>query len=124
MFPITFLTLYYFRDKFMKIGNRSGEDATLTTAEAVSLAGQIETTMSNFGTDTEELFGLVSGLNGADLVKVYNAFGFRPYNSAMGVSSGILFGEKKSLFEWFRNELSKKDLERMKEIFKPSKLPF
>lgn len=85
------------------------------------IAEMQDAAMNEMGTDEELLFQSLEGLNRKDLVKVFNYFGLRKYVSFTGQRDDIA-GHPLNLFLWYKNELSGKDLKKMKSIWENSGL--
>jgi len=85
--------------------------------EAETIAEIQYVAMKHLGTDENAIFDSLDGLNGAALKKVVEKFGSRDYQ---GFGSMPVLGRSKNLFQWYSEELSGKDLQKIKEIFKKS----
>lgn len=94
---------------------------TIGTGKAAEIADALQNAMDNdgwaFGTQEQVMFNLLKGLTGADLNKVFIAFGKRKY---FWTGSSEIFGSDKNLFEWFASELGTSDLTKMKQIWAKS----
>ena len=79
----------------------------------VSISERVKMAMQNFGTEEDELFGLLEPLNKIELEKVFNEFGLKNYD----YGGRYWFGLKIDLFGWFAKELNKKEKAQMREIW-------
>lgn len=84
---------------------RQGEQPTISMAEAKAIAERQYIAMNRPGTDEDELFRSLNGLNGADLRLVFEAFGVRNY---------FTLRRPLNLFGWYVEELSGYDLKAMR----------
>lgn len=92
---------------------------TLTNTQATQVAETLFRYMNQFGTKEDELLKECRKYNGADLQKIFEAFGVRKY-FVTGWSK--VLGEQLNLFGWFSEELSGSDLEEMREIWEKANL--
>lgn len=88
---------------------------TITNAEAKAIAERQYIAMWRPGTDENELFRSLNGLNGADLRRLYEAFGMRNYYN---------FRRNLDLFGWYVEELDRGELDRMRIYWNKSGLTF
>ena len=122
------LLLVKFKDFFKGFGNKRNEEEIPTgktskpKAELKQIANAQETAMGDIGTDELTLFRTLEGLNSEDLKTVFNEFGKRNYQ--FGMRGGNVIGNTLNLFEWYNSELSGKELEKMREIWKVTNLAF
>lgn len=93
--------------------------STITGTEANAIAQKQYSAMADLGTNEDLLFASLRNLNGADLIKVYNAFGTKNY-AASGSWFGI--GYPLDLFGWYTEELGSSDLAKMRSIWRKSGL--
>lgn len=93
--------------------------STLTNTQATQVAEKLFRYMNQFGTKESKLLEECKKYNGADLQKIFEAFGVRKY-FVTGWSK--VLGEQLNLFGWFGEELSGSDLDEMREIWKKSNL--
>lgn len=92
---------------------------TITGTEAAAIAQKQFSAMADLGTNEDLLFSSLRNLNGADLIKVYNAFGTKSY-AASGSWFGV--GYPLDLFGWYTEELGSSDLAKMRSIWNKSGL--
>ena len=76
--------------------------------------------MTIAGTNEELLFGSLRGLTNSELVMVYHEFGSQNYYLT---GYAAFMGSRRSLFEWYIKELSKRRLAEMYNIWKNTGLP-
>lgn len=88
---------------------------TITAGEALAIAQRQLLAMDRPGTDENELFRSLNGLNGADLRLVYEQFGIKNYYA---------FRKPLDLFGWYVNELSRLELDAMRVYWYKSGLKF
>lgn len=93
-------------------------------AELDTIADIQEMAMGDNGTDEDTLFNSLEGLNKYDLKELLNSFGKRKYLSLFGTKGYSFTGTNISLMEWYLNELSGKDLQRMRDIWKKAEIIF
>lgn len=93
--------------------------ATLTNTQAKQVAEKFFRYMDKFGTDTDDVVFLSQQYNGADLQKIYKAFGVRKY---FGTGRGTIFGDYINIFGWFERELSGNKLDIVKAAWEKSNL--
>jgi len=86
-------------------GQNQAPPAKLTAAEARAIAERQYIAMNRPGTDEDELFRSLNGLNGADLRKVFEAFGVRDYYTLR---------RPLNLFGWYVEELDIAELSAMR----------
>lgn len=105
----------------------SGVTPTISDTEAQNIADTQLQAMDGFGTDWAMIKQSLKGLNGADLVKVYRAFGVKPYNTISGrydepnfMSDG--FVRYLSLHGWYKQELDSTKMAALRKIWKKSKM--
>lgn len=91
----------------------------LSNTEIQSIANTQFSAMADLGTNEALLFSSIKNLSGADLVRVYQAFGTKPYAST-GSWFGI--GYSLDLFGWYKEELGESDLQKMRQIWAKSGL--
>lgn len=93
--------------------------AKITKTEAAAIANKQHSAMADLGTNEQLLFDSLKGLNGADLVLVFDAFGQKNY-----AATGSWFGAGYSLdlFGWYSEELDGSDLAKMRAIWTKSGL--
>ena len=98
---------------------KDNSTARITATEATAIANKQFSAMADLGTNEQILFSSLNGLNGADLIKVFNAFGQKNY-----AASGSWFGAGYSLdlFGWYSEELGSSDLSKMRTIWAKSGL--
>jgi hypothetical protein len=98
---------------------KDSSTARITATEATAIATKQHTAMADLGTNEQLLFSSLNGLNGADLVKVFDAFGQKNY-----AATGSWFGTGYSLdlFGWYSEELDGSDLAKMRTIWAKSGL--
>jgi len=98
---------------------KDNSSAKITATEATAIATKQHTAMAELGTNEQLLFSSLNGLNGADLVKVFDAFGQKNY-----AATGSWFGTGYSLdlFGWYSEELDGSDLAKMRTIWAKSGL--
>lgn len=75
----------------------TGDPDTITDSEAMDIANKLETAMTGWGTDEDQMFNLLQCLNGASLQKVKVEFGVRDYDGDAT--------KPYDLFDWFATEL-------------------
>jgi len=92
---------------------------SLSQTEIQSIANTQFSAMADLGTNETLLLSSLKNLSGADLVRVYNAFGTKPY-AATGSWFGI--GYPLDLFGWYSEEISGSTLTKMKNIWAKSGL--
>ena len=85
-----------------------GSRPTLTQAEIDSVAASQLRAMNTTGTDEDELISSIERLNGADLRRVYKAFGTKSRSSFWG-RSVLTGGTDLDLLGWYRAELNPED---------------
>ncbi len=77
--------------------------------------------MRKVGTNEDSLFADLKGLSKGELEQVYNSFGTRFYSwfgqTGFLAENGIS-GIKLDLFNWYKKELSKKQLSQMRMVWK------
>ncbi len=76
--------------------------------------------MKGLGTNEDYLFSSIEQLNGEELKAVYNAFGSRNYSitGQQGITAeNNILGVKLDLFGWYKKELSKKELTKMRMLW-------
>lgn len=97
-------------------GNTSS--ATLTQAQANSLAEKLWNAMKNEWDDEQAIYDAFQQMqNNSDVVLVHNAFGLRPYVGNLGLWGGAPTAPDRwlgnyddlSLTEWLRNDTSRND---------------
>ncbi len=88
----------------------------LTPQQAKDKATRLMNAMENPGTDEEEIYSTLAGLNFNDFVMVSNAFGMKYYDKVLGVEGGFLFNDKHDLTDWLRFELSNSELEQLQNV--------
>jgi len=88
---------------------------TILPAEAKAIAERQFIAMNRPGTDENELFRALNGLNGADLRLVYEQFGVRNY---------FTLRRPLDLFGWYVEELDRAELDRMRVYWYKSGLKF
>jgi hypothetical protein len=98
---------------------KDSSTARITATEATAIANKQHSAMADLGTNEQLLFSSLNGLNGADLVKVYNAFGQKNY-AVTGSWFGV--GYSLDLFGWYSEELDGSDLAKMRTIWAKSGL--
>jgi hypothetical protein len=98
---------------------KDNSTARITATEATAIANKQHSAMADLGTNEQLLFSSLNGLNGADLVKVYNAFGQKNY---AGTGSWFGVGYSLDLFGWYSEELDNTELARMRTIWSKSGL--
>lgn len=91
------------------------EQPTIVPAEAKAIAERQYIAMNRPGTDEDELFRALNGLNGADLRLVYEQFGVRNYYTLR---------RPLDLFGWYVEELDRGELDRMRVYWYKSGLTF
>jgi len=96
-----------------------GSTPTFSAEQAVELADKLEKAMGSFGSSFTDMTKWLKVLNGADLKKVYQAFGNRKY---LMFGSAALLGTEKNLFEWFEEELDGREYAQMTAIWEKSGL--
>lgn len=94
---------------------------TLTESNAKKVAHALENAFSLWDWDDSEVIELLEKYNGADLRRIYDAFGERSY--LFGGSGPGWFGSDLDLFQWFVEELDDDDLAVMRLVWKRSGLP-
>lgn len=95
----------------------------LTPEEALAIANRLEYAMLDIGTFEQQLFDNLQPLDGQQLIQVFNAFGQRPY-AVWGNFFGLPVGLPLDLFGWFKEELGKNDLNRMRNLWAKTGLVF
>lgn len=89
---------------------------TITRAEALAIAERQYLAMTYWlGTDEDELYISLRGLNGSDLRLVYETFGRRNYYGLV---------RPLDLFQWYVNDLTRVELDAMRKIWAKSGLKF
>lgn len=88
---------------------------TLSKAEAKAIAERQYIAMNRPGTDEDELFRSLNGLNGADLRMVFEAFGLRNY---------FTLRRPLNLFGWYVEELDPTELSAMRIYWHKSGITF
>ena len=96
-----------------------GSTPTLSNTEIQSIANTQFSAMADLGTNEALLFSSIKNLSGADLVRVFQAFGIKSY-SLTGSWFGI--GYDLDLFGWYKEELGESDLKKMRQIWAKSGL--
>ena len=98
---------------------KDNSSAKISKTEALAIANKQFSAMADLGTNEQLLFSSLNGLNGADLVLVFDAFGQKNY-----ASTGSWFGAGSSLdlFGWYSEELDGSDLAKMRAIWTKSGL--
>jgi hypothetical protein len=91
-----------------------GSSPLISNAEVNSVAGSVYRGMDRVGTDEDLMYSVLAPLNGADLGRVFVAFGRKQYFIA---TSGTYIGTKIDLFGWFREELNQSELAQMQNIW-------
>lgn len=89
-----------------------------TEADLRARADSLENAMSAWGTDEDLIFTTLAGCNNNDLKAIYKYFGFRTY----GDIGSTQYGNSLDLQGWFNQELSGSDLQKVRQIFAPTKL--
>lgn len=99
------------------------ETATLTEAQAKSIANQLYNAMKDVGTDEDTIMRIMGNYNGTDLAMINAAFDLREYWTH-GAKKWYNFGDgdKLPLIDWFRKELSGDDLEEVENRFRVAKI--
>lgn len=92
---------------------------SLSNTEIQTIAATQFSAMADLGTNEALLFSSIKNLSGADLIRVYNAFGTKSY-AATGSWFGV--GYPLDLFGWYKEELGESDLQKMKQIWAKSGL--
>lgn len=93
--------------------------ASITDTEAAAIAQKQFSAMADLGTNEQILYSSLANLNGADLVKVYNAFGTKSY-AATGSWFGV--GYPLDLFGWYSEELDSSEAAKMRSVWAKSGL--
>jgi len=93
--------------------------SVLSQTEIQAIANTQLSAMSDLGTNETLLINSLKSLSGADLIRVYNAFGTKAY-SLTGSWFGI--GYPLDLFGWYSEEISGSALTQMKNIWAKSGL--
>lgn len=93
--------------------------ATISKADAHSLARSLYIAMEDIGTVTSEVERVrkIIGNNVGNLRAVYNAFGLRAYSLFGSPLYGWMSSSKIDLKAWLQNELSDKDYKPWKQMF-------
>ena len=99
------------------------ETATLTKAQAKSIANQLYNAMKDAGTDEDTIMRIMGNYNGTDLAMINAAFDLREYWTH-GAKKWYNFGDgdKLPLIDWFRKELSGDYLEEVENRFRVAKI--
>ena len=99
------------------------ETATLTEAQAKSIANQLYNAMKDAGTDEDTIMRIMGNYNGTDLAMINTAFDLREYWTH-GAKKWYNFGDgdKLPLIDWFRKELSGDYLEEVENRFRVAKI--
>ena len=97
---------------------------TITNDQAAMIAENMYQAMSRIGTNEEVLFHSVIPLNGEDLKLVVKKFGLRRYFNFMWGEGGKIFGTDRPLQSWLQMELTKKENERMRQLFEERGVPY
>jgi len=105
---------------------KAGGTSLLTAQEAKSIADGQLAALDGWGTDETALFSPLMALTGPDLAQVFVRFGAKWYDKYFGTSSWawVPGAQQLNLFGWYSQELSGRDLQRMKSIWQKSKLKF
>ncbi len=93
-----------------------GSKPMLSKAEISSKAKTQLSAMSRPGTKERILVDSIRNLNGADLIRVFNAFGVVAYDNTFGAKA-IIFGNDLDLFGWYNEELKGSDKEEMQSVW-------
>ncbi len=96
-----------------------GSSPGLSNTEIQSIASTQHSAMADLGTNEALLFSSIKNLSGADLIRVFNAFGTKAY-AATGAWFGV--GYPLDLFGWYKEELGESDLQKMRGIWAKSGL--
>lgn len=86
----------------------------LSDANAKLIADRLYAAMVQVGTNEDEIFSAVEGLNVNDFNKVYKAFGLRQYSLFWGNVGDPFTSDKHDLITWLTNELSDNDLNKLR----------
>ena len=78
--------------------------------------------MGKYGTDEDAITAVLMKIHGAaDLCRVHNAFGVRPYLKILGVSAEDFvdkyYSDNLTLKEWLSEELSNKEFAPWKSLY-------
>jgi hypothetical protein len=98
-----------------------GGNLSLPDHAYATIAKNLQNAMYGLGTNTEEggIFELLKGLNKDDLIRVYNEFGLRKNGDT---SLKFWNVPKMDLIDWFKDELSGDDLDRMEKVWRVTDL--
>lgn len=99
-------------------GPLDGSKPTLSGAEINSKVATVFSAMADidpFNWGFDKVKNQLKGLNGADLLRVYKAFGYRRYIFWGYDETGL--GEKLDLFGWFRKEFKTGQITELQRIW-------
>lgn len=96
--------------------NYYGTRATISQAKAGSIASNLKAEMGSSFTSESKVLGFLIGLNEADYILVYQAFGYFK-RDLVAPGSAFLVGTNYDLTEWLTLELSNSGKQRLKQQF-------
>lgn len=102
------------------------DNVTISDNEAKIIANSLLDAMNRAGTDEDTLFNLIAPLSKDDLLTVYRKFGVKSYGLYGLVTSPAdkFIGEHLTLIGWLKKELTKKENERMRQLFESKGVPY
>jgi hypothetical protein len=93
----------------------NGQKATISSGKANSLAIQLKAEFSKFNSSESLIVSLFLGLNEADYILIYEAFGLMRKDPIFGNGS-LIIGQQYNLTEWLADVLDD-EINDMKEMF-------
>lgn len=96
-----------------------GSTPVLDADQSLEIADYLEKQMGSFGSGFDNMMKKLRVLNGADLKRVYKAFGNRKY---LLFGAAYTLGTEKNLFEWFEEELDGREYAQMRALWEKSGL--
>jgi hypothetical protein len=120
------------KEKNRKVDNSNFPDnssPSISKGEAQTIADTQLQAMNTLGTNFPKLKQSLQGLNGADLVLVFRAFGNKYYNTVSGVLDqpnmlNSSFVRYLNLHGWYHQELDQENLNIIRKIWRKSGLKF
>jgi hypothetical protein len=96
-----------------------GSSLGVSATQIQSIANTQFSAMADIFTNEALLFSSLQNLSGADLIRVFQAFGLKPY---AGTGSWFGVGYSLDLFGWYKEELGGSDLIKMRQLWSKSNL--
>lgn len=105
-----------------KIFNKTniGFNTTISNNTAKIKADNLHDAMKDYGTDETMITLTLINLTSDDFDKIYNEFGYRPYESIQGIGMDYV-GIDTNLIGWLRAEISEEEYSLIRLMFPNSK---